>query len=201
MNDSDVWEFIEAEDLWIYDKLILSKKLGYRCGPAGVSPDRLNQYIVRPCVNFRMMGRGATIMQLSPEDHDKVADGYFWCEIFTGRHLSFDFEYGKQTLAVEGFKDLQRLDRFYKWQKCTDVLKLPSFLVKISEKYRWLNVECIGGNIIEVHLRYNDDFSNHDSDVIYPVWKENFYESRCGDRIGFILEEKNEYSKNCKESC
>jgi hypothetical protein len=189
MNDSDVWEFIEAEDLWIYDKLILSKKLGYRCGPAGVSPDRLNQYIVRPCVNFRMMGRGATIMQLSPEDHDKVADGYFWCEIFTGRHLSFDFEYGKQTLAVEGFKDLQRLDRFYKWQKCTDVLKLPSFLVKISEKYRWLNVECIGGNIIEVHLRYNDDFSNHDSDVIYPVWKENFYESRCGDRIGFILEE------------
>jgi hypothetical protein len=189
MNDSDVWEFIEAEDLWIYDKLILSKKLGYRCGPAGVSPDRLNQYIVRPCVNFRMMGRGATIMQLSPEDHDKVADGYFWCEIFTGRHLSFDFEYGKQTLAVEGFKDPQRLDRFYKWQKCTDVLKLPSFLVKISEKYRWLNVECIGGNIIEVHLRYNDDFSNHDSDVIYPVWKENFYESRCGDRIGFILEE------------
>ena len=189
MNDSDVWKFIETEDLWIYDKLILSKKLGYDCGPAGVAPEKAGNYIVRPCVNFRMMGHGAEIMYLTPEDHDKVPHGYFWCEIFKGRHLSFDFEYGKQVLAVEGFKEQNKLNRFYKWQKCTDVLKLPSFLVKMSEKYQWLNVECIGNNIIEVHLRYNDDFSNHNSKVIYPIWKENFYESRCGDRIGFILEE------------
>ena len=189
MDDSDVWNFIEPDDLWIYDKLVLSRKLGYDCGPAGVAPKKAGTYIVRPCVNFRMMGRGSSIMNLSPEKHDEVPDGYFWCEIFKGRHLSFDFEYGNQVLAVEGFKNQNRTDRFYKWQKCTEVLTLPDFLVKISKKYQWLNVECIGNNIIEVHLRYNDDFSNHNSKVIYPIWKENFYESRCGDRIGFILED------------
>jgi len=189
MDDSDVWKFIKPDDIWIYDKLILSKKLGYNCGPAGVAPKKAGDYIVRPCVNFRMMGHGASIKHLTPDDHDKVPDGYFWCETFKGRHLSFDFENGKQVLAVEGFRKQTRLDRFFKWQKCDDVLKLPEFLVKITQKYRWLNVECIGKNIIEVHLRYNDDFSNHNARIIYPIWKENFYESRCGDRVGFILEE------------
>jgi hypothetical protein len=45
----------------------------------------------------------------------------------------------------------------------------------------------IDDKIIEVHLRYNDDFANHDSNEIIPIWKENFYDSPCGERIGFLL--------------
>jgi hypothetical protein len=48
--------------------------------------------------------------------------------------------YGKQVLAVEGFRNSERLDRFSKWQRCEDVLTLPDFLVTISNKYEWLNV-------------------------------------------------------------
>ena len=37
MNTEDeVWAILKPEDIWIYDKLILSKKLGYVCGPIGV---------------------------------------------------------------------------------------------------------------------------------------------------------------------
>jgi hypothetical protein len=188
ISDSDVWEFIDADDLWIYDKLILSKKLGYNCGPAGVSPKISDNYIVRPCVNFRMMGVGASIMHLTPENFSEVPPGFFWCEMFTGSHMSFDYQYGKQVLAVEGFKDNpKRLNRFSRWIKVDVQYTLPPFLENIAKKYEWLNIETIGGRIIEVHLRYNDDFRNHDGNEIIPIWKDEFYPSACEDRIGFIV--------------
>lgn len=186
MSDKDVWEFINPDDLWIYDKLILSKKLGYYCGPAGVAP-RCGSYVVRPCVNFEMMGHGASIMYLTPEECN-IPHGYFWCERFVGRHLSYDFHLGEQVLAVEGFKnDPDSLTRFSKWTKVDDKLVLPTMLQQIADRYAYLNVETVGGRVIEVHLRYNDDFRNHDGDTIIPVWKDSFYPSACGDRLGFIV--------------
>ena len=189
MNDVDVLNFIDPDDLWIYDKFILSKKLGYYCGPAGTVPQKPGEYIIRPCVNFQMMGVGAKVEKVYQYGSElDIPAGYFWCERFYGRHLSFDYQYGKQVLSVEGFRqDPNRLDRFSKWQKTKDVLTLPDFLCIITEKYEWLNVECIGNKIIEVHLRYNDDFRGHDSDEIIPIWQENFYRSECGDRIGFLI--------------
>jgi len=191
MDDKDFWFTTDADDLWLFDKLILARKLGYSCGPAGVAPPVDSLYIVRPCVNYRMMAHGASFMHLSPSSHDQVPIGYFWCEIFKGRHLSFDYNYGKQVLAVEGFRDdPTRLDRFSRWEKVEDKFTLPPIIDEIARRYEWMNVEVIGDKIIEAHLRYNDDFSNHSANVIIPVWKDRFYESNCGDRLGFILESK-----------
>lgn len=186
MDDIDVLDFIQPQDLWIYDKFILSKSLGYDCGPAGTVPPRSGRYIVRPCVNFRMMSRGAGIVHIDHES--QVPDGFFWCELFFGRHMTFDYNYGKQTLAVEGFRNNpERLDRFSRWKKISDTFDLPPSLQQVADRYEWFNVEVIGDKVIEAHLRYNDDFGGHNSEEIVPVWKEDFYESRCGDRIGFIL--------------
>ena len=188
MDDKDFWYTTDPNDLWLFDKLILSRKLGYVCGPAGTSPPVESFYIVRPCVNYRMMAKGASFMYLTPDNHDQIPNGYFWCEIFKGRHLSFDYLHGKQELAVEGFRDdSNRLDRFSRWEKVDDKYILPPIITEISKRYKWLNVEVIGDKIIEVHLRFNDDFYNHSANVIIPVWKDNFYKSECGDRLGFIL--------------
>jgi len=63
----------------------------------------------------------------------------------------------------------------------------------------WLNVEYIGGQAIEAHARYNDDFRNHHSDEIYPQWCDEpsldipdtaWYESPAGDRLGFWIKNK-----------
>lgn len=189
MDDWDVWKFIDGEDAWIYDKLILSKRLGYYCGPAGVAPERTGSYIVRPISNYRMMGRGSSIMQIE-SGQDIIPDGYFWCEVFTGRHLTFDYHHSIQHLAVEGFKDSDRTDRFVSWKKVSDQFELPSILKPIAEKYEWLNIEVIGSKIVEVHLRYNDDFVGHDAEEIFPIWKEDFYDSPCQDRVGFLLKKK-----------
>jgi len=185
IGDIDVFDNISSDDLWCVDKLILSKKLGYKCGPAGIPPSVPGQYIVRPIVNLKMMGVGATIKYL---DSDSIPDGYFWCEMFTGRHLSFDYHWGKQTLAVEGFRsDTNRLDRFSRWTRVVDMFVLPEVLQNVADRYAWFNVEVIGNKVIEVHFRYNDDFANHNANTIIPVWQEEFYPSPAGDRLGFIL--------------
>ena len=185
VGDADVFNSISVEDLWCVDKLILSKKLRYICGPAGILPPRPGQYVVRPIMNLKMMSRGASIQYL---DSDSIPDGYFWCEVFTGRHLSFDFHWGKQVLAVEGFRnDPLRLDRFSKWTKIDEIFVLPKILQYIAYRYEWFNVEVIGDKVIEVHFRYNDDFANHDATTIIPIWKDEFYSSSAGDRLGFLL--------------
>ena len=187
IGDADVFGSIAVDDLWCVDKLILAKKLGYLCGPAGIAPTIAGEYVVRPVVNIRMMSAGATVQYL---DSDSIADGYFWCELFTGRHMSFDYNWGKQVLAVEGFRnDPTRLDRFSHWTKIDDMFTLPIILQTVADRYEWFNVEVIGGRVIEVHFRYNDDFANHDANTIIPVWRDQFYPSAAGDRLGFMLKD------------
>lgn len=193
MDDKDYWNYIDPEDLWVTDKLLLAKRLGYVCGPAGVPPPCADFYVVRPCVNYRMMSRGAQIMFLSPDEYESVPDGYFWVERFRGRHISYDYNYGFQYLAVEGFRDdPTRLDRFSKWRRLHDseIFYVPDILIHILKKYKWTNIETIGGRVIEVHFRYNDDFRGHIGEEIIPVWKDEFIHSPCGDRVGFIIKEK-----------
>ena len=198
VSDSDCWAICKSQHLWIFDKLILSRKLGHLSGPAGIPVPVSGSYIVRPVMNLRMMSRGASIKYLTPESSlDEVPDGYFWQERFAGRHLSVDYDNGTQTLCVEGFRDYpDRLDRFSRWCKVDDVIPLPDIFQEIVSNYRWLNLDMVGEQVIEAHLRYNDDFSNHECDTIVPVWSEQnlepvpgakFYNSPAGERIGFWI--------------
>jgi hypothetical protein len=200
VDDKDVWSRCPKDWLWIYDKLIVARKQNILAAPAGIAVPKPNTYIVRPITNIRMMSRGATKQWLTPEDTDLVPDGYFWSECVEGRHTSVDFHYGIQTLAVEGFRnDPNRLDRFSRWQRIEERYKFPEVLGELWRLTPWVNVEYIGDKIIEVHLRWNDDFSNHNGDVIYPVWRDDpipqpaktsWYPSPGGDRLGFWVENK-----------
>ena len=199
IDDKDVWASCPTDYLWIYDKLILARKLGYLAAPAGIAVPREGWYIVRPITNIRMMSRGASRVWLTPKDTDLVPDGYFWSKCFEGRHTSVDFHYGLQELAVEGFRDSERLDRFCRWERIEERYKFPEVLGELWRLTPWVNVEYVDGKIIEVHLRWNDDFSNHNSDVIYPVWRDNplpqpintsWYASPGGDRLGFWIKNK-----------
>ena len=189
VGDPDVWSYIPTQLLWVCDKLILARTLGYLCGPAGVPVPKPALYVVRPCVNFEMMSKGASLQHLDP-DNSNIPTGYFWCEQFAGRHLSFDYRYGQQVLAVEGFRGDSRLDRFSRWLKVGDQFTLPPILQSVADNVEWFNVEVIGDRVIEAHFRYNDDFADPDVEEVIPIWKEEFYPSACGDRVGFIVKKK-----------
>ena len=110
------WQTADPDELWAMDKLILSRKLGYRCGPAGVPVDAPDYYIVRPCVNAMGLGLGAAKSYIE-KNTEWLDVGFFWCEWFEGRHLSVDYHYGKQELCVEGFKHPDTFTTWRRWQR------------------------------------------------------------------------------------
>ncbi len=171
MDDSaedHVWRNINANELWALDKLILSRKLGYNCGPTGLDVPVAGVYIVRPCVNMLGLGLGAQQVWLDKETMH-LPIGHFWCEWFEGIHLSVDYRYGVQQLCVEGHKESDTFIHWDKWVRTNDDIPLP-FELRTFAHHKWINVEYIDNKVIEIHFRHNEDFDGNIDEFI-PVWE------------------------------
>jgi hypothetical protein len=186
-QENNAWLSCDPEDLWVFDKLILSKKLGYICGPRGVDVPCEGIYITRPCVNITGMGIGASFTYLAKDTDSILPPGYFWSEIFQGRHLSIDYINGEQILAVQGFRNARNpLWKWSRWKRVKDIVPLPEIVKPLVKKYPYMNIETIGGKVIEIHLRLNPDWISEDIVEIIPVFK--------GDNI--IVSSEYEYIEN-----
>jgi len=198
-NDCDAWKEVADEDLWIYDKLILSRKLGYVCGPSGVDVPEPGFYIVRPITNLLGMGIGAKVVWLTNTTDDLVEPGFFWCEMFSGTHLSVDYVNKEPVLQIEGLRDEgDSLWRWREWRRTKKNIKYPEVLSKLLTKdYPYVNIEFVDKKIIEVHTRLNPDWKDGDYASIIPLYEgENpddppegyaFKSSKDYKRIGFFV--------------
>ncbi len=186
LDCNDEWNQIHSSDLWVYNKLFLSRILEYTCGPVGTTVPQSDFYIVRPSINILGMGHNARYEWIeNSTDHFHPAE--FWCEIFKGEHLSVDFKDKKAELVVRGIKnDDSPLYKWKKWEKIDKKVEFPSILNKIKGNYEYINCEFIDGNLIEVHFRQNPDFRYGNTEAI-PVWNDE--SSKNND----ILEEKYKY--------
>lgn len=200
-DDLDAWRNIFLEDIWVFNKLVVARKLGHLCGPVGEPVPMTGFYIIRPVINILGMGRGAEKVFAARGDDlsDRYDPSYFWCEVFEGRHLSIDFREGYQTLCVEGCREDDA--PFYKWKSWRKVhniyRELPDICRGLEKKYKWINIEEIDGKIIEIHLRRNWDFSDPAVEEIIPVWAKDqpkppgkswrFVRDEDYERIGFYV--------------
>jgi len=169
-TEESVWQNTNPTDLWLLDKLILSKYLGYKCGPGGTDVPEPGWYIVRPVINALGGGLGARDVWLD-RSTDHLPLGHFWCEIFEGRHLSIDYEFGRAVLAVEGTPDPQTYRKWREWRVVNDTIEIPECLRTVTETQPFLNIEYIGKNPIEIHFRHNPDFVNGAKHII-PLWRD-----------------------------
>lgn len=206
---AEEWNRILPQHLWIYNKLFLSRRLGYTCGPMGLEVPKPGFYIVRPCMNLMGMGRHARIEWIE-ECTEHLHPAEFWCEVFEGDHISVDYEYcadstghypqymhehsvdyhvKRQRLAVKGTRETNDLYKFTKWEKVDIKIPYPNILTTIGlYRYGWINCEFIGGNLIEVHFRRNPDFRFGNS-VAIPVWEGE----EIGDIEGYEYIEEKDY--------
>jgi hypothetical protein len=176
IEGDEEWNHIHSEDLWIYNKLFLSRVLGYKCGPVGTTVPQPDFYIVRPSINLLGMGRFARKEWI--EKHTcEFHPGEFWCEIFEGEHLSVDFHQQNAELVVLGTREQE--EPYYKWKKWEKIdrkIDFPDVLKKLKGDYDWINCEFIGNRLIEVHFRRNPDF-RYGNSVAIPVWDDEKIEN------------------------
>lgn len=178
LNGEDEWNNIHPSDLWVYNKLFLSRVLGYNCGPVGTAVPKPDFYIVRPSFNLLGMGRFAR-KEWIENTTDDMHPSEFWCEIFTGEHISVDFHHQQSELVVIGTRDDE--ESYYKWKKWEKVdktIEFPSILNDLKGNYEYINCEFIGNKLIEVHFRRNPDF-RYGNSVAIPVWGDE----KCANMV------------------
>jgi hypothetical protein len=185
LDGNDEWGNIHPSDLWIYNKLFLSRILGYICGPVGTTVPKSDYYIIRPSFNLLGMGRFAR-KEWIEKYTDHIHPAEFWCEIFTGEHLSVDFKNQEAELVVLGIKNEE--DPYYKWQKWEKIdkkVEFPDILRDLKGKYEYINCEFIDGKLIEVHFRQNPDF-RYGNRIAIPIWNEKELNKMDMDEYKFI---------------
>lgn len=169
VDDYAAFDACALQDRKWYNKLFVAQYLGYECGTVAIPRD--GTWIVRPITNLDGMGVDATISWFPAGT--PVAPDFFWGEVFTGRHITIDYERVNgmlhQTHTFEGFNTPDNLIEFTRWVRVDyPVPPLPAF---DSIAVDCVNIEMIGGNIIEVHFRPNSDPVQHDE--FWPIWSDD----------------------------
>ena len=181
------WDSIHDKDLWVTNKLILSTRLGYLCGPAGTDVPYPGDYIVRPSMNLMGMGM-CTRNEYLTGNTDHLHPAEFWSVIFQGEHLSVDYHWGECSLVTKATRsEGNPYYKFDRWDKVDMYVPPHPVLEELVGEYEWINCEFIDGHLIEVQFHNNSDF-RYGNAVAIPVWEGGEYiEDPDYKRKGFII--------------
>ena len=163
-EDSDAWQWYPRHR-WVYDKLAVALSQGLDAGPHGTPPPRFPVFS-KPIVNLKGMGVGSHLLRSQADYERYYAPGHFWMTLLEGRHVSSDlavvdgvprwwrhvtgkpagegtFDYW--TVHAEPDAAIER--RCGAWVRA-----------HLAGYTGMLNLETIGGTIIEAHLRITDQW-------------------------------------------
>lgn len=150
---------------WVYDKLRLCETQGLAAAPHGV-PAPAFPVFSKPIYNLHGMGAGSRTIATADELHAHETPGHLWMQLLTGEHVSSDAAvvdgaprwwrhtvghplddgcFDHWTVLAEARPPLER--------HCGDWLRRH-----LAGYTGAVNLETIGGTIIEVHLRFADQW-------------------------------------------
>jgi hypothetical protein len=173
-EDADAWEWY-AEYRWVYDKLKIAESQGLACAPHGVMP-QIWPVFSKPIVNLKGMGAGSRKIGSAAEMGQYFAPGHFWMAFLAGDHVSTDCAvvHGQPQWWRHATGLPFRRGMFDYWTVHAAARpELETYLGQwIARQMRgytgMMNFETIGGRIIEVHLRFADQWP----DLYGPGWVE-----------------------------
>lgn len=171
-EDPDAWQLYPPHR-WIYSKLLICESQGLVAAPHGVPPPSYPVFS-KPIYNLRGMGSGITVIHSAEEYERLQAPGHMWMPLLSGEHVSTD------VAVVDGEPQWWRhttgksLDGgvFDYWTVLAESRpELEAYcgqwLQRNLKGYTgFLNLETIGGRIIEAHLRFADQWP----DLYGPGW-------------------------------
>jgi hypothetical protein len=177
-EDSDAWQWFPAQR-WIYNKLAVALSQGLDAGPHGTPPPRFPVFS-KPIVNLKGMGVGSRALKSQADYDAHYAPGHLWMTLLKGRHVSTDvavvrggprwWRHATGKPACEGTFD------YWIVHAEPDVgieESCGAWIEKNLSGYTgMLNLETIGGTIIEAHLRFADQWP----DLYGPGWVDALVE-------------------------
>lgn len=163
-EDSDAWAW-NPRHRWVYDKLAVATLQGLEAAPHGVAPATYPVFS-KPIYNLKGMGVGSLALHSPADYHAAYRPGHMWMPLLQGDHVSSD------AALVNGVPCWWRHARgvpggdgtFDFWEVVAD--PAPDIEGWAGDWCRqhlagytgMVNFETIGGRIIEVHLRFADQW-------------------------------------------
>jgi hypothetical protein len=177
-EDGDAWQWYPAER-WIYNKLAVALSQELDAGPHGTPPPRFPVFS-KPIVNLKGMGVGSRVLRSQADYDAHYTPGHFWMTLLDGRHVSSDvavvhgeprwWRHVTGKPAGEGTFDYWII---HAEPDSAIEARCGAWIEKNLPDYTgMLNLETIGGSIIEAHLRFADQWP----DLYGPGWVEALVE-------------------------
>ena len=170
VDDLDCWEW-QPELRHIYDKLYIAKSQDVACGLKDDVPLYFPVF-AKPRINLHGLGHGTAILHNAGDFRTAMTDNLMWMEFFKGPHVSTDCAIVKgevQWLRHATGIPLQGAI-FERW-----IIHAASDGDLEATLRRWIgqelsgytgmvNIETIGGSIIEAQLRFADQWCDLNGD-------------------------------------
>lgn len=163
-EDSDSYRLFPAHR-WVYNKLLICETQNLEHGPHGLAPS-LFPVFSKPIYNLRGMGAGSCVLRDAAEYERAQTAGHLWMPLLEGEHVSTD------VAVVSGEPQWWRHvtgqalgeGMFDYWTVLAG--SRPDIETQGGEWLRrnlagytgMVNLETIGGKIIECHLRFSDQW-------------------------------------------
>ena len=155
-----------------YNKLWVSEQQGIECGPFGTVPPKFPVF-GKPIYNLHSLGIESGIIANVESYQQILKPGHMWVELHRGDHISADFAMVngkvKWMLPIRGHSLGEGTFDYWELLRGIDPAleeKLTSFAEASLPGYTGMaNLEAIGGNIIEMHLRFSEQWPD-----LYGEW-------------------------------
>jgi hypothetical protein len=163
-EDPDAYQWNPGER-WVYNKLLIAESQGIKCAPHGVCPDEFPVFS-KPITNLQGMGVGSRVLADLTQYQRSITPGHFWMTLLEGEHVSTDvalvrgrpawWRHCRGSVGAGGTFDYWLIEAGRR-------LELEAYLGawagrNLPHYTGMLNLESIGGRIIEAHLRVTDQW-------------------------------------------
>jgi hypothetical protein len=163
-EDGDAWIWF-PKHRWVYDKLAVAASQGVACAPHGIEPPAFPVFS-KPIMNMRGMGAGSRVLRSLKDYKQHQRPGHMWMSLFEGEHVSSDVavvagepRWWRHVIGhpLEG-------GMFDRWTVLAEARPeieayAGDWIGRHLPGYTgMLNFETIGARIIEVHLRFSDQW-------------------------------------------
>jgi hypothetical protein len=163
-EDSDAWLW-NPRHRWVYDKLAVALSQGLDAAPHGVAPKSYPVFS-KPIYNLKGMGVGSRAITSQVEYDAHQHAGHFWATLLEGDHVSTDVALvdGKPQWWCHARGQASGDGTFDYWELSPSPNREveswcgPWCETHLAGYTGMVNLETIGGRIIEVHLRFADQW-------------------------------------------